>query len=166
MPNARAELVPAPWGGSAEELTAWAERLAVSQAMGLRCQSMAPGRAVVEMDASEWPLNPSGAVHGGLVLAWADHCFALAAMPALPPGSIPATASLSAQFLRPALPPLTFDTRVDRTGRTLAFLTVDVYEGGGRLAARVSGTMSVDGASRPMTARSTIVHDQASAELA
>ena len=95
------------------------------------------------MDASEWPLNPSGAVHGGLVLAWADHCFALAAMPALPHGSAPATASLSAQFLRPAMPPLTFEARVDRSGRSLAFLAVDVYDAEGRLAAKVSGTMSI-----------------------
>ena len=143
MSTVRAEQVPAPWGGSMAEWTEWGEHLPASRAMGLRLQSLEPGHAVVVMDASEWPLNPSGAVHGGLVLAWADHCFALAAMPTLPPGSAPATASISAQFLRPALPPLTFDARADRTGRTLAFLTVDVYDVQGRLAARVSGTMSI-----------------------
>jgi len=157
MPNVRAELVPPPWGGSADEWIGWCESLPASRTMGLRCQSLEPGHTVVVMGASEWPLNPSGAVHGGLVLAWADHCFALAAMPTLPAGSVPATASLSAQFLRPALPPLMFDARVDRTGRTLAFLTVDVYDAHGRLAARISGTMSVDGSSR-LEGRPTTVH--------
>jgi len=143
MPNVRADQVPAPWGGSIEEWIAWGERLPASRAMGLRCHSMEPGHAVVVMDASEWPLNPSGAVQGGLVLAWADHCFALVAMPTLPSGAAPATASLSAQFVRPAMPPLTFDTRVDRTGRTIVFLTVDVYDVRGRLATKVSGTMAI-----------------------
>jgi len=161
MPIVRAELVPPPWGGSMEAWIDWGECLPASRAMGLRCHSMKPGHAVVVMDASEWPLNPSGAVHGGLVLAWADHCFALAAMPTLPPGSAPATASLSAQFLRPAMPPLTFDARVDRTGRTLVFLTVDVYDAHGRLATKVSGTMSTDGTSRFLEQSTTVPSDSA-----
>jgi len=164
MPNVQVEQIAVPWGGSMEEWIAWGERLPASRAMGLRCTVMEPGHAVVVMDASEWPLNPSGAVHGGLVLAWADHCFALAAMPTLPQGSTPATASLSAQFVRPALPPLTFDARVDRTGRSLVFLTVDVYDAHGRLATRVSGTMSTDGSSRFLEPKSTTVHSSITAE--
>lgn len=59
--------------------------------------------------------------------------------------SVPATATLSADFVRPAMPPLTFEAQVDRAGRTVAFITVNVLAADDRLATKVSGTMSVDG---------------------
>lgn len=146
MRNVRAEFHPAPSDeAGTEEWRAWAEGMPTSEVMGLSCVSVERGHVVVRMEASEWPLNPNGAVHGGMVLAWADHCFGLVAMTTLPGGSAPATAALSAQFLRPAQPPLTFDARVDRTGRTLAFVRVNVYDRRGRLATVVSGAMSNDG---------------------
>jgi uncharacterized protein (TIGR00369 family) len=83
-----------------------------------------------------------------MVTAWADHCFGLVASTAVSPGQVPATATLTAEFLRPALPPLTFDANVDRTGRNLAFISVDIFDKADRLCAKVVGTMSIDGTSR------------------
>jgi uncharacterized protein (TIGR00369 family) len=116
--------------------------------MGLDCEMAEEGHVRAVLTDAHWPLNPNGAVHGGMVVAWADHCFGLVASTALSPGQVPATATLTAEFLRPALPPLTFDARVDRAGRSLAFISVDVYDKAERLCAKVVGTMSIDGTSR------------------
>jgi uncharacterized protein (TIGR00369 family) len=143
-----AELIPPPHGGSEDDWRAWAENQSVSRVMGLVCKSAQSGRVRVVLTDAYWPLNPNGAVHGGMVIAWADHCFGLVASTALSPGQVPATATLTAEFLRPALPPLSFDARVDRAGRSLAFISVDVYDKAERLCAKVVGTMSIDGTSR------------------
>jgi uncharacterized protein (TIGR00369 family) len=116
--------------------------------MRLKCTHVEPGKMTVVLDSSLWPLNPNGALHGGLVIACADQCFGLVAITALDETSVPATATLTAEFVRPAMPPLTFQARVDRAGRTMAFITVDVFDATGRLVTKVSGTMSIDGTSR------------------
>lgn len=148
MATSISELVPPPYGGSEDDWRTWAANQSVSRVMGLACESAQPGHVRVVLTEAHWPLNPNGAVHGGMVTAWADHCFGLVASTALSPGQVPATATLTAEFLRPALPPLTFDARVDRSGRSLAFISVDVFDKAGRLCAKVVGTMSIDGTSR------------------
>jgi uncharacterized protein (TIGR00369 family) len=153
MTNVRAELAPPPHGGDADDWIQWAEGLPASHVMRLRCTLAEPGHVVVVMEHSDWPLNPNGAAHGGMVVAWADHCFGLVASTAVDPGKVPATATLTAEFVRPAVPPLTFDARVDRAGRTLAFISIDVRDAVGLLAAKVSGTMSIDGTSRFLNGR-------------
>lgn len=139
---------PAPQGGTPSEWIAWVEAQHIADLIGMRCVHAEPGQVTVIVEKSPWPLNPNGAVHGGLVLAWADHCFGLAGMSAAEPGRLPATATLTAEFLRPAVPPLTYEARVDRSGQTLAFISVDVYNCLDALCAKVSGTMSTDGNSR------------------
>lgn len=142
------ELVPPPYGGSEDDWRAWVENQSVSRVMGLTCESTEAGRVRVVLTDAHWPLNPNGAVHGGMVIAWADHCFGLVASTALRAGQVPATATLTSEFLRPALPPLTFDAKVDRAGRSLAFISVDVFDKDQRMCAKVVGTMSIDGTSR------------------
>ena len=138
----------APHGASEDKWIEWVEELPVSRAMGLRCTRIGSGRATLLLQQSVWPLNPSGAVHGGLVIAAADHCFGLVAIAALDGDQIPATTTLTADFLRPALAPLTFEASVDRVGRTMAFITVNVSNRDGKIATKVNGTMVIDGTSR------------------
>jgi uncharacterized protein (TIGR00369 family) len=148
MPTETAELIPTPQDGSSEDWRAWAESLPASRAMGLSCVLVEPGHVRVVLTESNWPFNPNGAVHGGIVAAWADQCFGLVGSTVVSEGQVPATATLTVEYLRPALPPLTFDARVDRSGRSLAFISVDVVDRDGKLCAKVVGTMSVDGTSR------------------
>ncbi|WP_067671411.1 PaaI family thioesterase [Nocardia miyunensis] len=138
----------APHGAGWDRWAAWAENMPTSQQIGLRCVSIEYGRAELMIDSSEWPLNPVGAVHGGAVIAVADHCFGIVGSTVLDVERMPATATLTADFLRPATLPLTFVAEVDRCGRTLAFITVTVVNGKGKVATKVSGTMVIDGASR------------------
>jgi uncharacterized protein (TIGR00369 family) len=126
----------------------WAERLPVSRQIGLRCTRIEAGRATLVLARSSLHLTPVGAVHGGLVVACADHCFGIVAMTVLDADHVPATATLTSDFLRPALAPLTFDASVDRAGRTLLFVTVCVRDRDSKTAAKVNGTMVIDGTSR------------------
>jgi uncharacterized protein (TIGR00369 family) len=148
MTASTTELIPPPHGGSPGDWREWAENLPVSRVMGLVCEVAEEGHVRAVLTDAHWPLNPNGSVHGGMVAAWADHCFGLVASTALGPGQVPATATLAVEFLRPALPPLTFDARIDRAGRSLAFISVDVYDRAERLCGKVVGTMSIDGMSR------------------
>jgi len=144
----RAVMPPPPHGGDEPDWIAWAESHPISELIGMRCLAAGPGRVTIEVEESGWPLNPNGAVHGGMVLAWADQCLGLASMTTATPGSMPATATLAAEFLRPAIPPLTYDVLVHRSGRTLVFISMDVLDGEARLCAKVTGTMAADGNTR------------------
>jgi uncharacterized protein (TIGR00369 family) len=140
-------LVP-PYGADSDKWAEWAEGMPVSRRMGLRCDKIEAGRATLVVEESIWPLNPNGAMHGGLVAAIADHCFGVVATTVLDEERMPATATLTADFLRPALPPLTFEASIDRVGRTMAFVTVEVINRAGKIATKVNGTMVIDGSSR------------------
>ncbi|MFF2847630.1 PaaI family thioesterase [Streptomyces sp. NPDC058001] len=137
-----------PYGGDSQKWLDWADEQPASRAIGLRCLHIENGRAKIALERGPWPLNPNGAVHGGLVAACADHTMAIALLSTLEPGTMPATATLAVDFLRPALPPLTFEAVVDRRGRTMGFLTITVRDNDGRLAAKCHGTMPIDGSSR------------------
>jgi uncharacterized protein (TIGR00369 family) len=131
----------------------WASNLPASIEMGLVCVSVEPGRAVMTMAESAWPLNPNRSVHGGLVAAAADQAGGVAAVAACGEGTFPATATLTAQFLRPALPGLTFDCRLTRGGKRLLFVDIDVTDRDGHLCTKFSGTWSVNGATPSSLAR-------------
>ncbi|OLL73443.1 hypothetical protein Ae168Ps1_1826c [Pseudonocardia sp. Ae168_Ps1] len=124
----------------------------MSRQLDIECLDIAEGRAQLRLTRSDWVLNANGAVHGGLVTAWADQCFGIVAVTALAEGLLPATATLTAEFLRAAHPPLLFDCAVDRVGRTLVFVSVEVTGAKGRTVARFRGTMAVDGSSRHLPA--------------
>jgi uncharacterized protein (TIGR00369 family) len=144
----RAVMPPPPHGGDEPDWIAWAESHPISELIGMRCLAAGPGRVTIRVQESGWPLNPNGAVHGGMVLAWADQCLGLASMTTATPGSMAATATLAAEFLRPAIPPLTYEVEVHRSGRTLIFISIDVFDVAGGLCAKVTGTMAADGNTR------------------
>ena len=102
------------------------------------------------LDGEEWFINPNGAVNGGIVIACADHAFGVVASTLLDPERMPATATFTSDFLRPAIPPITFEAVVDRMGRTMAFISVCVTDRAGKICNEVRGTMVVDGSSRTL----------------
>jgi uncharacterized protein (TIGR00369 family) len=139
-----------PTGGTSEAWVAWANALPHSTAMGLVCNSVEPGRAQLTLASSPWTLNPSGSVHGGLILAAVDQCMGIAVLSRLELGQIPATATLQSEFHRPAKAPLRFEAVVTRLGRTLAFVEVHVYDRDERLCVKTSASFSVDGTTRSL----------------
>ncbi|MER6161488.1 PaaI family thioesterase [Streptomyces sp. NPDC001868] len=73
---------------------------------------------------------------------------AIALISELDLGTMPATATLSTDFLRPAFPPLTCEAVVGRCGRTMGFLTVTFRDRNGNVAAKCHGSMPIDGEPR------------------
>jgi len=129
------EAPPAAW------LT-WANELHNFVETGLRCLTIERGSCEVVLEESPWSLNPNGAVNGGLCVAAADQVAGLVALTAMPTGSLPATATLHAEYLRPAFAPLTLRGSVAQRGRRLVFVAVDVFDSSGRLCVRCTGTMA------------------------
>lgn len=133
----------------------WAEGLPASRAMNLTAVEIRPGKAVMKMDVSPWPLNPNGTVHGGLVAAAADQAGGVVAISSLGAGALPATATLHAEFLRPAHPGLTFACHTVKSGRSLVFADVLVYDAAGQLCSKFAGVWSVN-AGVPQTTRTGV----------
>jgi len=142
MPTTATELPTPPPSGDWPQWLGWANELPNLAELGLRCERVGPGSVLIKLDRSVLSLNPNGAVNGGLVCAAADQAMGLVALTTLEPGALPATATLNAEFLRPAFAPLTFQAVVSQHGRRLVFVSVAVEDGGGRLCVRFSGTMA------------------------
>ena len=120
----------------------WANRLPNLRELGLRCVAVEAGLTEVVLDQPSTSLNPNGAVNGGIVIAAADQCMGIVALTTMEAGSLPATATLNAEFLRPAFPPLTMRATVAQRGKRLVFVAVSVEDCEGRLCVRTSGTMA------------------------
>jgi len=117
----------------------WADGLPASRAVGLRCRSMGSAEVSMVMEDSVWPLNPNGAVHGGLVFAAADHCMGVAAVAAQEPGWGAVTASLTVDYYAPARMPITFDAKVARRARAVTFVELTATGPDGQTCARATG---------------------------
>ncbi len=142
--NADSWQVDAPYDGGPEEWRAWANRMPISQAIGLRCGRIEPGFA--EFTLAEPPLgipNPNGSIHGGLLVAAADQCMGIVSMTVLEPTLLPVTAGIHAQFHRPAIPPVKLEGRVTKGGRSLVFIEVEARDRDGRRCLSSQGTMMV-----------------------
>jgi acyl-CoA thioesterase len=70
-----------------------------SQALGITVRALAPGRAELEMTATELMVNGHGIVHGGYVFLLADTAFACACNY---PGAVTVAASADIAFINPA----------------------------------------------------------------
>jgi uncharacterized protein (TIGR00369 family) len=144
------KFVAPPHGGTWQQWADWGSELSVAKGLNLRCTHVEAGRATLVLDGDEWSINPNGAVNGGIVIACADHAFGIVASTLLDPETIPATATFTSDFLRPAIPPITFEAVVDRIGRTMVFVSASVTDRIGKVCNQVRGTMIVDGSSRTL----------------
>jgi uncharacterized protein (TIGR00369 family) len=129
-------------GGTWAHWVEWANGLPNFSEIGLKCVDVQTGSVAATLAGSGWTPNPNGAVNGGLVVAAADQCMGVVALTTLEPGALPATATLNAEFLRPAFAPLTLRASVAQRGKRLVFVNVDVEDNRGRLCVRCSGTMA------------------------
>src|SRR5947207_1770363 len=126
-PGATFQLSPPAFSDPEEEWRTWAEGLLLSRTLGIRCVEIAPGSALLSLETSPWPMNPNGSVHGGLLAALADQALGIVACTAYD-GRVPSTSTLSAEYFRPARPPLLLRSRVAHEGRSFAFVTVDIED--------------------------------------
>jgi len=122
---------------------AWADRHPTFASAGLRCLEIKDTTAVFEFHSSPFPLNPNGAVNGGLVALVADQIMGVLGARVAPTGSMPVTAVLNVQYHAPALAPLRLDASALHNGRSLQTIEVVIHDARGRRCATATGTMAI-----------------------
>jgi uncharacterized protein (TIGR00369 family) len=92
--------------------------------------------------------NPSGVLHGGVLMGLADSAMGMTVCGLLGPGKTSTNTDLQIRFLRPTTEGrLTATARVVRKGRRTIVMEADVTDAAGKLVARASSTfMVLDGA--------------------
>jgi uncharacterized protein (TIGR00369 family) len=113
----------------------------VAQLVGFTMTRIEPGRAVMELEASERHHNPMGTVHGGVICDIADAAMGMAYASTLGEGETFTTVELKVNFLKQVREGrLRAEGRVVNAGRTLGLVECDVTDEEGRLVARASST--------------------------
>lgn len=122
---------------TAEELDAFMrERFPQIEHMGLKVESLAPGRLRLRLPVDERHLRPGGTVSGPTMMTLADSAFYYLLLSMIGPVELAVTTHLSIDFMRkPAPADLLADAEMLKLGRTLAV---------GRV------TMTSDGDERPI----------------
>ena len=112
--------------------------------MGFRLESWSPDGAVLSTEAGPHLANPTGVLHGGVLMGLADSAMGLTVTGLLGEGEAGTNTDLQMRFLRPTTEGrLTATARVVRRGRRTLVLEADVVDAAGRLVARASSTFLV-----------------------
>ena len=131
-----------PTDRSSEKWRAWANSHPVSTAMGLVLTEVGEDNATFSLEGATLP-NPNGSLHGGVLAAALDQVLAVAVLRTMPAGYLPNTATMSIQYLRPAMTPLRLHSWVTKSGRGLAFSNAAVDDRDGHLCATADGAFAV-----------------------
>ncbi len=133
-----------------KELTEGARRgLKESPATGLLgfdVELVERGRAVLRLDVKPHHKQLNGVVHGGIIAALADTAAGMAAYTMVPPGTAIATIELKINYLE-AVPGglIKADARILRAGRNFMVADCEIFDDGGRLAAKALLTFGAAG---------------------
>ncbi len=138
-----AEENPTPRHGTEAEWCDWANGLTVNQQYGVRCVSFKRGSVMLEVPEHPARPNPNGSIHGGVMAAIMDEAAGCAFVSAADANTLPATASLTVDYLRPAFTPLRIEARVTSVGRSLSHCDVVAYGADGKLTNRARAIMAV-----------------------
>lgn len=107
--------------------------------MGFRLVSWSPDGAVVECDVDGRFANPTGVLHGGVLMGLADSAMGLTVTGLLGAGEAGTNTDLQMRFLRPTKAGrLVATARMVRRGRRTIVLECDVVDAAGKLVARAS----------------------------
>ncbi len=113
----------------------------IARLIGFTLTSIAPGEAVVELEATEAHANPMGTLHGGVLCDIADAAMGLAYAANLGEGESFTTLELKINFLKPVWKAqLRAVGRVVKQGRTVGLVECDVTDENGSLVARAMST--------------------------
>jgi uncharacterized protein (TIGR00369 family) len=113
--------------------------------MGFRLVTWSPDGAVMEADVApgQWA-NPSGVLHGGVLMGLADSAMGMTMCGLLGAGKTGTNTDVQIRFLRPTRGgTLRATARVVRKGRRTMVLEADVTDAAGKLVARASSTFLV-----------------------
>ena len=145
MSAAPAPSPEADWAGRLRAIAAGqAPPIPYDAQMGFRLVAWSPDGAVVEADVDGRFANPTGVLHGGVLMGLADSAMGLTVTGLLGAGQAGTNTDLQMRFLRPTKDGrLTGTARVVRRGRRTLTLECDVTDAAGKLVARASSTFLV-----------------------
>lgn len=113
----------------------------IAQLIGFSLKSIEPGRAILELDASDRHHNPMGTLHGGIYCDLADAAMGYACAATLAEGESFTTIELKINFLRGVSQGrITAQAQVVKSGSTIAYVECEVKDDQGRLVAKVAST--------------------------
>ena len=113
----------------------------VARLVGFRLVSVAPGRAVFEMEAGPQHANPMGTLHGGILCDIADAAMGIAYASTLEEGESFTTLELKINFLKPVWKArLRAEGHLVKRGKTVGLVECDIMDETGSLVARASST--------------------------
>jgi len=105
--------------------------------MAFRAVEVGGGRASFECDVTDDVRNRMGSLHGGVIATLVDDAGTAAIASADTEGRFGVTTDLNVSYFAAALEgTVTARAQVLKSGRTLAFVTVDVIDANGRLLAQ------------------------------
>jgi uncharacterized protein (TIGR00369 family) len=112
--------------------------------MGFRLESWSPDGAVVSCEVGSHLANPTGVLHGGVLMGLADSAMGLTVTGVLAAGQAGTNTDLQMRFLRPTTTgKLIATARVVRRGRRAIVLEADIVDAAGKLVARASSQFLV-----------------------
>jgi 1,4-dihydroxy-2-naphthoyl-CoA hydrolase len=113
------------------------------QYLGIRVREMTAGRLVATMEVRPELITPVGAVHGGVMAGFVDHCLGCVLYPLMKPRQWAATTEFKLNYLRAVRSgTLTAESTVLSIGRRSAVVRVDVTNDGA-LACVAQGTLLI-----------------------
>jgi len=113
------------------------------QYLGVRLREMTPGRLVATMEVRPELITPIGAIHGGVMAGFVDHCLGCVLYPLMKPRQWAATTEFKLNYLRAVKGgTLTAESTVLSIGRRSAVVRVDVSNDGA-LACVAQGTLLI-----------------------
>jgi uncharacterized protein (TIGR00369 family) len=113
----------------------------VATLIGFDLTSIEPGRALIELEATERHANPMGTVHGGILADIADAAMGMAYASRLEDGETFTTLELKINFMKPVWTgKLRAEGRVLSGGRTVGLVACDVRDANDRLVAHATST--------------------------
>ena len=104
------------------------------------------GKAVFELNPSEFHYNPFSTVHGGMLSTLLDTAMTAAVMTLLPPGKACSTLELKVNFIRPAKSrtgPLTAKAKVIHAGKRIATVEGRLSDENKKLYAHATSTCMI-----------------------
>ena len=113
------------------------------QYLGIQLREFTAGRLVATMEVRPELVTPMGAIHGGVMAGFVDHCLGCVLYPWMKPGQWAATTEFKLNYLRAVKSgTLTAESTVLAMGRRSAVVRVEVTNDGA-LACVAQGTLLV-----------------------
>jgi len=113
------------------------------QYLGIQLREFTAGRLVATMEVRPELVTPMGAIHGGVMAGFVDHCLGCVLYPLMKPGQWAATTEFKLNYLRAVKSgTLTAESTVLAMGRRSAVVLVEVTNDGA-LACVAQGTLLV-----------------------